>query len=146
MVSPASRSARVSPTQMIGDRPARNAARAFRLTAASSSPNSWRRSEWPMMTCLQPASASCDGATSPVNAPFSSQKQSCAATVTGPSSRRLATAYSAVKLGETATSTSRRAATPLRTSVASANDSAIEPLSFQFPQKNARRAAAIRSL
>ena len=32
------------------------------------------------------------GATSPVNAPLSSQKQSCAATVTGPSSSRLATA------------------------------------------------------
>ena len=80
-----------------------------------------------------------------MNAPLSSQKQSWAATVTGPSSSRLATAYSAVKLGATATSTSRSVATPLRTSVASASDSAIEPLSFQFPQKNGRRVAAIDS-
>ena len=97
------------------------------------------------MTSLQPASASCEGATSPVNAPFSSQKQSWAATMTGPSSSRLATAWSAVKLGATATSTSRTDATPLRTSVASVNDSAIEPFSFQLPQKNARRVRAIGS-
>src|SRR3954466_7499814 len=96
-----------------------------------------------MITYLQPASASWAGATSPVNAPFSSQKQSWAATLTGPSSSRFATAYSAVKLGETATSASRRVATPLRTSVASASDSAIEPLSFQFPQKKGRRPLAI---
>jgi hypothetical protein len=78
--------------QMIGERPAASAARALRLTAASSSPNSWRRSEWPTITYLQPASTSWAGATSPVKAPFVSQKQSCAATVTGPSSSRLATA------------------------------------------------------
>src|SRR5262249_39346606 len=107
---------------------------------ASSSPMSRRRSECPRMTYLQPASASCAAETSPVNAPLPSQKQSCPATATGPSSSRLATAAMAVKLGATATSASRRVATPLRTSLASATDSARVPCSFQLPQKNGRRA------
>src|SRR3954467_5541618 len=65
--------------------------------------------------------------------------------MTGPSSSRLATVWSAVKLGATAMSTSRTDDTPLRTSVASVTDSAIEPFSFQLPQKNARRVRAIGS-
>jgi hypothetical protein len=48
-----------------------------------------------------------------------------------------------VKLGATETSASRTVLTPLRTSLASASDSAIEPFSFQLPQKSGRRARAM---
>ncbi len=46
-VSPASRSASVSPTQAITDSPASSAARARFATPSSVSPKSWRRSECP---------------------------------------------------------------------------------------------------
>ncbi len=49
-VSPASRSARVSPTQMMAISPARCAASALARTRASFSPWLARRSEWPTMT------------------------------------------------------------------------------------------------
>ena len=53
-VSPASRSASVSPTHMMGSRPWSSAAWTFFCTLSSVSPKSWRRSEWPMMTCGHP--------------------------------------------------------------------------------------------
>ena len=49
-VSPASRSASVSPTHRISSRPAAIAAGTFSASASSVSPNSCRRSEWPSST------------------------------------------------------------------------------------------------
>ena len=65
-VSPASRSASVSPTQMTATRPASTAALARWFTVSSVSPKYWRRSEWPTMTCVTPASSSIAVETSPV--------------------------------------------------------------------------------
>ena len=48
--APASRSASVSPTQMIGVMPWRRIAVAFLATISSVSPNSSRRSLWPQIT------------------------------------------------------------------------------------------------
>ena len=48
------------------------------FTVSLVSPKSWRRSEWPMMTCVQPASRSIGAEISPVNAPFGSQWRFCA--------------------------------------------------------------------
>ena len=45
-----------SPTQTMGVRPASRAALALRFTVSSVSPKNWRRSEWPRITALQPAS------------------------------------------------------------------------------------------
>ena len=56
---------RVSPQHMMGIRPASSAARTLALTSASVSPMA-RRSEWPMITYLQPASTSILVAISPV--------------------------------------------------------------------------------
>ena len=42
------------------------AACSFLRTVASVSPKSFRRSEWPMMTCVQPTSLRCEGEISPV--------------------------------------------------------------------------------
>ena len=59
--------------QTIGVSPAAKAATAFRLTVASVSPNSVRRSEWPTITYSAPASRIIGALTSPVNAPSRSQ-------------------------------------------------------------------------
>ena len=61
-------------------RPARCAASALRLTSPERSPWSARRSEWPTITALAPASLSISAAMSPVWAPDASQWQSCAPT------------------------------------------------------------------
>src|SRR5260370_32687406 len=53
----------------MGVRPLASAIRVFLATLSSVSRKSWRRSEWPMMTYRQPASASMGAETSPVNAP-----------------------------------------------------------------------------
>ncbi len=45
---------------------------------SSVSPKYWRRSEWPMMTWVQPISSSMAGQISPVYAPSFSQYRSCA--------------------------------------------------------------------
>src|SRR6266436_3576085 len=66
---PASRSSWVSPRQTIGVRPLLRAIKVFLATLSSVSRKSWRRSEWPMMTNRQPASASMGAETSPVKAP-----------------------------------------------------------------------------
>ena len=68
--------------QTIGVRPPANAAAIFRLTEASVSPNSVRRSEWPTITHSAPVSAIIAALISPVNAPSRSQCRSCAATPT----------------------------------------------------------------
>ena len=77
-VWPASRSAWVSPTQTIATSPARQAASALARTTASVSPWSARRSEWPTMMALAPASASISAEISPVWAPDALAWQSCA--------------------------------------------------------------------
>ncbi len=68
-VSPRSCSSRVSPTQMIARRPARAAASALAWTSASVSPISVRRSEWPTITAVAPASRSISAEILPVKAP-----------------------------------------------------------------------------
>ena len=57
-VTPRSRSASVSPTHSIGLSPVSSALSAFWFINSSPSPIEWRRSEWPMMTYLQPTSSS----------------------------------------------------------------------------------------
>jgi len=96
---------------------------------------SWRRSLWPMMTAEQPASFSRLPETSPVNAPFSSQWESCAATRIGLPARAAATGASAVKTGATITARSSPPTQPARSSSASAVASAIVRCIFQFPAR-----------
>ena len=72
-VSSFSRSSSVSPMHTIGVRSAASAATSLRFTVASVSPNSRRRSEWPMITYSAPASLSIAPLISPVNAPSRSQ-------------------------------------------------------------------------
>ena len=72
-VSLRSRWSSVSPMQAIGVSPAAKAAATLRLTVASVSPNSVRRSEWPTMTYSAPASRTISALTSPVKAPSRSQ-------------------------------------------------------------------------
>src|SRR5262249_43766322 len=104
---------------------------------------SWRRSEWPTITYWQPTSRSIAGATSPVKAPPSSQKQSCAASaMLDPSSRR-PTGWSAVNGGATAMSTSRTVPSWLRSSPQSASASATVLWSFQLPQTKRRLAMSL---
>src|SRR5512135_44376 len=72
-VFPPSRSGSVSPTQRMGVSPAASAARTFRFTASSVSAKYCRRSEWPMMQWVAPASFSIRVDTSPVYAPSSAK-------------------------------------------------------------------------
>jgi hypothetical protein len=99
-VFPASRCWSVSPTHRIGISPAFTADFSFRFTLSSVSPNSWRRSEWPTITYAHPASLSIPGATSPVNAPFSSQCRSWAPSITPEAPIPAATTSSDVKGGQ----------------------------------------------
>ena len=69
-VSPARRSPAVSPTHTMAVRPARCAASALALTSRSRSPWSARRSEWPTITAVAPASFSISAEMSPVWAPL----------------------------------------------------------------------------
>src|ERR1051325_4324413 len=77
-VRPASRSASAPPTQTIAPSPAASTARAFLPTPSLVSPKNWRRSLWPTIAQLAPASPSSAAETSPVHAPLASQWQSCA--------------------------------------------------------------------
>src|SRR5512140_468933 len=72
-VFPASRSGSISPTQRMGVSPAARTARTFRFAASSVSAKNCRRSEWPMMQWVAPASVSIRVETSPVNAPSSAK-------------------------------------------------------------------------
>src|SRR3990172_563153 len=72
-VFPPSRSGSVSPTQRMGVSPAASAARIFRFAASSVSAKYCRRSEWPTMQWVAPASFSIRVETSPVNAPSSAK-------------------------------------------------------------------------
>ena len=65
-VFPASRSASVSPTQTIGMRPTRSALAVFSATNSSVSAKCCRRSLWPRMTQVHPASFTIIPLTSPV--------------------------------------------------------------------------------
>jgi len=68
-VRPASRSSRVSPRQKTGVRPLSSAWRSLRASSSSGSPKIFRRSEWPIRTCVAPASRIMRAAISPVKAP-----------------------------------------------------------------------------
>src|SRR5660397_128060 len=72
-VFPPSRSGSISPTQRMGVSPAARVARTFRFTASYDSAKYCRRSEWPMMQWVAPASFSIRVETSPVNAPSSAK-------------------------------------------------------------------------
>src|SRR5215468_421809 len=140
-VLPASRSASDSPTQTIAPRPAASAARAFLPTPSLLSPKNCRRSLWPTITQLAPASASRSAETSPVRAPRDSQWQSCPQVAIGEPSSRLATAWSAVNTGATPTATPLTAPSWFLSSVTRFSDSAIVLWSFQLPTTNGVRMA-----
>ena len=78
-----------SPMHSTGRRPLRSAAAVFARTTSSVSPNSRRRSAWPISTTPTPTSASSAGLTSPVNGPESSAAASCAPTIVAGSGERL---------------------------------------------------------
>ena len=80
MVLLASRSCKVSPTQKITFKPWRMAAATFLFKISSVSPNTLRRSLWPMSVKVAPASLAWTGETAEVNAPLSSQCTSWQAT------------------------------------------------------------------
>ena len=65
-VNPASRSSSTSPTHTIGVNPACRAAFNLKLTVSSDSPKYCRRSECPIITCVQPVLLSILHDTSPV--------------------------------------------------------------------------------
>src|SRR4051812_21240816 len=140
-VRPASRSASDSPTQTIAPRPAASAARAFLPTLSLVSPKNCRRSLWPTIAQLAPASASRSAETSPVHAPRDSQWQSWPAVAIGEPSSRLATAWIAVNTGATPIATPLIAASWFLSSVTRASDSAIVLWSFQLPTTNGVRMA-----
>src|SRR5262249_39480792 len=104
-VRPASRSASISPTQPITPSPPASAARAFLPTLSLVSPKNCRRSLWPTIDHVAPASASSGAETSPVNAPLGSQKQSCAHVAIGEPWGRWEPAVRAVYGGATPTAT-----------------------------------------
>lgn len=105
--SPASRSTSVSPTHTMAISPAAIAASAFPFTSASVSCCAARRSLWPTIASLAPASASIPAEMQPVNAPRSPSWQSCPP-IGRPGWRAAARSIS-VKGGKMATSTSSRA-------------------------------------
>src|SRR5687768_4167302 len=119
--------------QAIGVSPAANAADTLRLTVASVSPNSVRRSEWPMITNSAPASLIIGALTSPVNAPSRSQYKSCAAIATLLLRAASAAACSAGNGGATTISTSVMSLTRMRNSLTYFTASATVLYIFQFP-------------
>ena len=106
-VPSASRSSSVSPTHTIGVIPCLKTARTFLFTVWSSSPKSWRRSEWPTITYDTFRAASIGGAISPVKAPFSSALTFWAPSPYGSlsESSSVSTERSAVNGGQITTST-----------------------------------------
>src|SRR5574344_368339 len=104
-ILPASRWARVSPTQTMAVMPAAITARARLLTVSSVSAKYWRRSEWPTMQYLTPASTSILVAISPVNAPWSSQWAFSAPSFTCDLPQALAAAGMSMAGGQTTMST-----------------------------------------
>ena len=76
MVRPAARCASVSPMHSTTSKPAASPAAALARTRASVSPSPCRRSEWPTMTAVAPASFSIGAAIEPVKAPLASWWQS----------------------------------------------------------------------
>ena len=126
--------------QTIAVRPPAISATALAWTSASVSCWSARRSLWPTMTRVAPASFSIATDTQPVCAPLSRSCTSCAPMAT-PVSRATAAAIR-VKGGHTATSTDgwARAASAMPSSSASA---ASVPFIFQLPATSLRRAISI---
>ncbi len=101
---------RVSPMQTMAMSPARQAASAFCRTSASVSPWSARRSEWPTMMALAPASPSISAERSPVWAPEALGWQSWAPTASVLEPRALS-ANAAIRVAGGQTSRSALAAT-----------------------------------
>src|SRR5690606_21595503 len=136
-VVPASRWASVSPRQITATRPAAWAASALARTTASVSPWSARRSEWPRMTWLAPASFSMAAAMSPVWAPEASGWQSWPPTITGPPFAFHAIWAMSVAGGQIRTS-DRGAGWALASASTSAR-LAASPFIFQLPAASFRR-------
>ena len=129
--------------QTIGRSPAARAATARRLTPSSVSPNSWRRSEWPIITHWHATVNSIRGATSPVNAPSSSQWQFCAPRVTPLPFSAAATAPNVMYDGQTTTSIpSVASATSGSISAIKAEPASRERFIFQLPATSGRRTSA----
>src|SRR6185369_13766729 len=102
-----------------------------------------RRSLWPRITQVAPASAAWAAETSPVHAPEASQWQSWAQVAIDEPSRRLATALSAVNTGATPTATPLTAPSWFLSSVTRVSDSAIVLWSFQLPTTKGVRMAKV---
>jgi len=104
---PALRSARVSPIQRMTEKPCSSANAVFLPTKSGLSPSTWRRSEWPVSTHVQPASRSMAAEISPVKAPASAGYIFCAPTkMPGAPSRPSPVASRAVNGANTTTSLS----------------------------------------
>ena len=133
-VSPSRLSCPVSPMQMIAFSPARWAALALAATTASLSPWSVRRSEWPTITALAPASASISAEMSPVWGPWSSGWQSWAPSRTVLPDSITAVWKSSVAGGQIKISVSGRGPSARRSSsdLTSARF-ALKPCIFQLP-------------
>src|SRR6266550_4671251 len=119
--------------QTMGVSPPANAAASLRLTDASVSPKSVRRSECPMIAYAAPASTIIAALISPVNAPSRSQYRSCAATPTLLLRAGSAAAWSAVNGGAMTISTPATSLTRARNSFTYFTVSATVLYIFQLP-------------
>ena len=148
-VCPASRSACVSPMHTMATSPARQAASALAITTASVSPWSVRRSEWPTMTCVAPASLSISAAMSPVCAPFWAAWQSCPPTLSGVLPRPTASAARVSSVAGTQIRPSVSASSPPmkpRPMVSSSARLSPVPFIFQLPATSGRIPGVMRLL
>src|SRR5262245_7324574 len=146
-VAPASRSARVSPIQMMATRPARHAASAFACTTRSSSWQSMRRSACPTITWLAPASLSISAEMHPVCAPHSRAWQSWAPTFTGVWLRISAARVRSVAGTQTSASVSAsRPCMKPRPIACNSGSDPLVPFIFQFPPTSGRTPRVIRLL
>src|SRR6267378_2496916 len=144
LVRPASRSSCVSPRQTMGVRPLSSAIKDFLATLSSVSRKSWRRSEWPMMTWRQPASASMGAETSPVNAPSLLQETFWPAMAMLEPFASSTAVCIAVNGGATTMSQCSAAATSGRNEEKNARVSASVLYIFQLPAITRRRIEASR--
>src|SRR5580658_3152707 len=144
-VEPASRSARLSPTQRIGLSWFLSAARTFLFTSSSVSPNRVLRSLCPRITWVAKSARSIGADISPVNAPDASKCMFCAPSLISEPSIAPATASSAVNGGQMTISTSGCA--PADTTISRARETASADVLFifQFPAMSFLRIMAVGS-
>jgi hypothetical protein len=116
--------------------PARRAACALARTSASVSTWSARRSEWPTMTALAPASASISAETSPVCAPEGAGWQSCAPMARAEPRARSAHLERSVAGGQTIASAGAPDRPAARRSISPS--AGASPFIFQLPAINCR--------